>query len=303
MVETVRRTMGDGSAYGVRLSYAVETEPLGTGGGVRNAAPLVEGLVAVLNGDVLTDLDLSAMLAFHRARGAAATIALTRVPDPAAYGLVETEADGRVRRFVEKPEPSQITTDAINAGVYLLDRQLLDRIPTGRPVSIEREFFPGLLRDGVAFYARVAPQYWLDIGNPARYRQGQLDLLAGRVATDVAPAGARAAAPDSGADGPDGVRVDATAVVAAPVVLGAASHVARGARVGPGTVLGARCAVGERALIEGAVLWDDVSVGADARLVDCVIGAGVRIGARCAIEAGAVVASGAEVAAGARVTA
>jgi mannose-1-phosphate guanylyltransferase len=300
MVEAVQQAMGDGSAHGVRLSYAVEVAPLGTGGGVRNAAALVGDLVAVLNGDVLTDLDLGAMLAFHRSRGAAATIYLTRVADPSAYGLVELEDDGRVRRFVEKPDKSQITTDAINAGVYLLDRGLLDRIPTDRPVSIEREFFPGLLRDRVPFYGWVASNYWLDIGDPARYRQGQLDLLAGRVATEVVPSGRRAGAAGGAADG---ARVDPTAVLTAPAVIGSGSQLGAGARVGPRAVLGDRCAIGDRAVIEGAILWEDVAVGADARLVDCVVGAGVRVGARCVIGPGAVVASGAEVPADARLPA
>jgi len=287
MVDEVERAMGDGRDYGVRLSYAVEREPLGTAGGVRNAADLVAGLVVVLNGDVLTDADLTAMLRFHRARQAAATIYLTRVPDPTAYGLVEVDGRGRIDRFVEKPDAAQVTTDTVNAGAYALDRVLLDRIPAGRAVSIEREFFPALLRDGIAFYGWVADHYWLDIGSPGTYRQGQLDLLAGRVVTDVAPRGVRADGParDMAALGP-------AATIAPPAVIGAGSRLAAGARVGPAAVLGERCVVGDRAVIEGAVLWEDVSVGADARLVDCVVGAGVQVGPRATIGAGAVVASG-----------
>jgi mannose-1-phosphate guanylyltransferase len=191
LVDEVRRTMGDGAAHGVRLSYAVETDPLGTAGGVRNAMDLVRGLVVVLNGDILADLDLGAMLRFHAERGAKATLYLTRVPDPTQYGLVELEPDGAVRAFVEKPTADRVTTDTVNAGVYALDRSVVTAIPTGRAVSIERETFPGLLRDRVPFFGWVAESYWLDIGSPAKYRQGQLDLLAGKVATDVAPPGDR----------------------------------------------------------------------------------------------------------------
>src|SRR5262249_19632728 len=138
MVDEVRRVMGDGAAWGVRLRYAVESEPLGTGGGVRNAVDLVGGLVVVLNGDVLTDADLGATLRLHADRGSKATIYLVPVPDPTPYGLVELGAAGRVQRFVEKPARDQITTDTINGGIYVIARELLERIDTGRAVSIER---------------------------------------------------------------------------------------------------------------------------------------------------------------------
>ena len=171
LVDEVRRIMGDGAAHGVRLRYAVETDPLGTAGGIRNAVDLVRDLVVVLNGDILADPDLTAMLAFHAARGSHASIYLTRVPDPSQYGLVELDPDGRIRSFIEKPEPGRATVDTINAGVYVLHRAVVAAIPTGRAVSIERETFPGLLRDLVPFYGWVSENYWLDIGNPAKYRQ------------------------------------------------------------------------------------------------------------------------------------
>jgi len=274
MVDEVRRIMGDGAAHGVRLRYAVETEPLGTAGGVRNAVDLVRGLVVVLNGDILADLDLSAMLRFHAERRSRATLYLTRVPDPTQYGLVELEADGRIRSFVEKPAPGQATVDTVNAGVYALDREVVAAIPTGRAVSIERETFPGLLRDGVPFFGWVAGNYWLDIGSPAKYRQGQLDLLAGRVRTPLMPAGA-----GSGAHAvAPGVHVAPDATVTAPCVIGAGTRVESGARVGPNTVLGADCVVGAGAHVEGAILWDRVAVGAGAVLRDCIVGSQVVIG-------------------------
>ncbi|MGH7301463.1 MAG: sugar phosphate nucleotidyltransferase [Candidatus Rokuibacteriota bacterium] len=274
LVDEVRRIMSDGAAHHVRLRYAVETEPLGTAGGVRNAVDLVAGLVVVLNGDILADLDLSAMLRFHAERRSRATLYLTRVADPTQYGLVELEADGRIRSFVEKPEVARVTADTINAGVYILDRAVVAAIPAGRVVSIERETFPGLLRDGVPFFGWVSATYWLDIGSPAKYRQGQLDLLAGKIATPVKPAGAgpggRFVAP--GAD----VAPDARLI--APCVIGAGTRVESGARVGPDAVLGERCVVGAGARIEGAILWDDVKVGPGAVLRDCIIGSRAVIG-------------------------
>ena len=275
MVDEIRRIMGDGTAHGVRLRYAVETDPLGTAGGIRNAVDLVRGLVVVLNGDILADLDLSAMLRFHAERRSRATLYLTRVADPSQYGLVELEADGRIRSFVEKPPPGQATVDTVNAGVYALDREVVAAIPTGRAVSIERETFPGLLRDRVPFFGWVAGNYWLDIGSPAKYRQGQLDLLAGRVTTPLAPAGA---APDGRAIAP-GAHVAPDATVTGPCVIGTGTRVESGARVGPNAVLGAGCVVGAGARIEGAILWDDVVIGPGAVLRDCIVGAGARIGA------------------------
>ncbi len=240
MVDAVRATMGDGAPWGVRLSYAVEDEPLGTAGGVRNAVDDADGRVLVLNGDILTDADLGAMLAFHQARDSAATLYLTRVPDPTAFGLVELAEGGRIRRFIEKPEPSQVTTDTVNAGIYVIDRQLLARVPRDRAVSIEREFFPGLLEDRLPFFGWVAEHYWLDIGNPAKYRQGALDLLAGRATTPLEPAGAQGGGRFVG----PGAVLDGGARVLDPVVIGAGCRVGAGTTVGPSTVLGPDCVVG-----------------------------------------------------------
>jgi NDP-sugar pyrophosphorylase family protein len=301
LVDEVRRTLGDGADWGVKLDYAVEAEPLGTAGGVRNAADLLGdtggGLVVVLNGDILTDVDLSVMLRFHAERGAQATICLTRVEDPSPYGLVEVAGDGRVTRFVEKPDAAVRTADTVNAGIYVLDGALLARIPPGRVASMEREFFPGLLGDGLSFFGWVGDGYWIDIGSPAKYLQAQLDLLGGRVVTDVGPAGAGSDRRSIATDANLGARVRAVA----PVVIGAGCRLEDDCRVGPSAVLGPACVVGAAATIEGAVLWERVSVGAGAVLRDCTIGADVRIGRRAHVGPGVVLESGAVVASGDRV--
>jgi mannose-1-phosphate guanylyltransferase len=288
--------MGDGGSWGVRLDYAVEAEPLGTAGGVRNAADLLSGLVVVLNGDVLTDVDLAAMLRFHAQRQARATIFLTRVEDPSPYGLVEVAGDGRVTGFVEKPAAASLSADTVNAGIYVLDAALLARIPPGRVASMEREFFPGLLADGLPFFGWVGEGYWIDIGSPEKYRQAQLDLMAGRVATDVGPAGAGGVRSSIAADAMFGARVSAVA----PVVIGAACRLEDECRVGPSAVLGPGCIVGAAAAVEGAVLWERVSVGAGAVLRDCLIGADVRIGQNAHVGPGVVLEDGAVVASRAR---
>jgi len=298
-VDDVKQALGDGAHLGVRLRYVVESEPLGTGGGVRNAADLARGTVFVLNGDVLTDADLTVMRRFHEARGSRTTIYLTRVADPRAYGLVELDREGRLARFREKPSGDEpITTDTINAGVYLLDAALLTRIPAGRAVSIEREFFPALIADGIPAYGWIAGAYWRDIGSPAAYREAQLDLLAGRARSPLPPPGE----PRDGSWIGRTARVAAGARLAAPSVVGEHVEVCAGARVGPLAVVGDGCRVGENARVEGAVLWEGVEVGPGAAVRDCVVGAGARIGAHAEVGAGVVLESGAVVAERARLT-
>jgi NDP-sugar pyrophosphorylase family protein len=286
--EMIQAAMGDGSAFGVRLRYAVEPEPLGTGGGLRNAAGLVDSRVVVLNGDVLTDLDLTAMIAAHAERKARATIALTAVENPGQYGVVEADPDGRVLRFLEKPAPGQSTARTVNAGAYVLDRELLDLIPSGRVTSIEREFFPRLLAENFPVFGWNADAYWLDIGTPQKYRQAHRDLLSGALRTPVTPPGTKRETVWIG----EGTVIDPGAVLSGPAILGRDVRLAPNARVGSFSVLGDRCVVEAGGVVEAAVLWDDVRVGEGASLHDCVAGAGCRIGARARVGPGVVLGSG-----------
>jgi NDP-sugar pyrophosphorylase family protein len=283
----------DHEGQGAALRFVVEKEPLGTGGAVRNAADLAGGTVFVLNGDVLTDADLTAMRRFHDARAARVTILLTRVADPTPYGLVETGADGRLHRFREKPAPGEpVTTDTVNAGVYIIDAELLRRMPADRPVSIEREFFPALLGDGVACFGWCPPDlYWRDIGSPAAYRAAQMDLLDARVKTPLTPPGRLTA----GVWVAPGAALAPDARLMGPAVIGERVRVASGAQVGPRAVLGPGAVIGPNASVEQAVLWARVEVGAGARLRECVVGSDARIGAQAEVsgvvlEPGAVVA-------------
>jgi mannose-1-phosphate guanylyltransferase len=299
-VDDVEAALGNGHALGVGLRYVVEKEPLGTGGGVRNAADLTSGQVFVLNGDVLTDVDLTVMRRVHEARGSRTTIFLTPVDDPRAYGLVETDAGDRLLRFREKPGPAEaITTNMINAGVYLLDAALLRRMPADRPVSIEREFFPALIDDGVPCFGWSRAAYWRDIGNPAAYRAAQIDLLHERVQTPLAPPGE----PRDGSWVAAEARIAAGARLVGPCVVAGRVRLAAGCEVGPLTVLGEGCSVAEGARIEGSVLWERVDVGAAAVLRGCVIGADARIGAGTVIGPDAVIESGAVIPPGTTVSA
>ena len=288
-VDDIRDALGDPGD--VQLRYVIEEVPLGTGGGVRNAADLTRGAVFVLNGDVLTDADLTAMRAFHAARGARVTILLKRVEDPRQYGLCETDPDGRLLRFREKPTtPEEITTDQINAGIYLIEAELLRRMPADRPVSIEREFFPALIADGIPCFGWCPPaMYWRDIGSPAAYHAAQMDLLAGAVKTTLPaldPAGRWVEACHGAQDGGRFV---------GPVVLGAAVRGAADSVIGPSAVVGDGCTIGPGARVERAVLWERVTVGRGAVLRDCVIGNDARIGDHAEIGADVVLEPGAVV--------
>ncbi|MDQ4131292.1 MAG: NDP-sugar synthase [Actinomycetota bacterium] len=270
------RTRSDGPAAehrDMRLRYVVEDAPLGTAGPVKLAA--ASGLLAdrlfVLNGDVLTDLDLSALLGWHAASGAAATLALVAVEDTASYGVVPTAADGRVEAFLEKAAGSSLG-GRVNAGAYVLEREAVDRIPSGAPVSFEREVFPPLAEDG-RLYGYPASDYWIDIGTPERYLEATGALLEGRLASDLPP-------PDQGGS----------------LLYDGAS--APEAEVGPLSVLGRRCTVGAGSAIRRSVLFDGVSVGARCTVEDSVLAEGVRLGDDVRVGPAAVVGSGAEVGSG-----
>lgn len=291
------RLPGGGS---VRLRYAVEPEPLGTAGAVRFAAAagdITERFV-VCNGDVLTGLDLGALVAAHEARGARGTLHLTRVEDPSAFGVVPTRADGEVEAFVEKPAPGTAASNWINAGTYVLEPSVLDAIPEGVAVSIERETFPSLLEPGGQLYALGTGDYWIDVGTPDAYRRAHADLLAGRLGVPPVPG---ATERGSGVWTLDEVELASDATVVGPSLLGAGASIARGARV-VGSTVGANVEVGPDAVLDGAVLGDGVRVEAGARVQASVVGPGSCIGAGAIVEADSVIGPGATVDAGAVVT-
>jgi mannose-1-phosphate guanylyltransferase len=272
MSEGVKRVLGD--IYdGMRLRYVVETEPLGTAGPVRLAhdEDLLEERLFVLNGDVLTDIDLTAELGEHERAGARVTLALYPVGDTSAYGVVPTDEKGRVQAFLEKAS-GDVPTNRINAGAYVVEREVVDSIPSGRAVSFEREIFPGLVGRGLQGYA--AAGYWIDIGTPERYLEATWDLLAGRVAS----------------------RLPARDETGSLVLEGC---LVSGAHVGPQSVLGRHCSVGSDARIDRSVLHDRVIVAADAAVGESVLAEGVRVGERARIGPGAMIGAGATIGEGA----
>lgn len=270
--ERVEAVFGDGHSLGMHIRYAVEESPLGTGGAVRNALDLLDERTIVLNGDILTDVDLSSIVRRHEAEGASATILLTPVPNPEAYGLVETDAAGRVRRFLEKPRPEQITTNQINAGIYVLESATLGLMAPGVNISIERFFFPALLQRGDKVLGPLHRGYWIDIGTPEKYLQVHRDILNRRLAVQLE------GAPRADGFVHPGARVADEALLDGHFYVGPGCEVAAGARIGPDAVLVADVSVEPGAYVRDSVLWRGVSVGPDSHVEGCLIGPGVKIG-------------------------
>jgi mannose-1-phosphate guanylyltransferase len=285
--DAMRAVLGDGEALGMRLRYVEEPRPLGTAGALKYAEELLDERFFMLNGDVLTDIDLTAQLAQHERTGARGTLGLIAVEDPSAYGLVPLQEDRSVREFLEKPGPEQaVDTNLINAGAYILEREILDGLPpAGTNVSIERDVFPQLV--GAGLYGCPAEAYWLDIGTPARYLQGTYDILEGNVRTEV---GARLAAA--------GMRLVADAEVSgrvvAPAVIGSGCTIDEAAIVGGRTVLGERVTVAAGAHVETSVILDGATIGPRATVRGSIVGPGATIGERCHLDAGVVLGAGVE---------
>jgi mannose-1-phosphate guanylyltransferase len=279
----VRNVLGDGSAFGTRLRYVEEPRPLGTGGALKYAEPLLDDRFLMLNGDVLTDMDLTAQLAQHEQTGATATLALTPVDDPSAYGLVRTRAGGEVTEFVEKPAPDQIDTNNISAGAYVLERSVLDLLEAEQPASIERDVFPRLVGEGL--YGFVSDGYWLDIGTPERYIEGTFDILEGTVVTGVQQRmGDGYLCVETGVE--NAGRIIPSALVESGCRIG------EGAKIGGRVVLERGVTVGENTTIERAVVLQGAEIGSHCTLAGCIVAGGVRIGDECTVDGMSVLGEG-----------
>jgi mannose-1-phosphate guanylyltransferase len=298
LAEVFEPHFGDGSALGLHLEYVTEEEPLGTGGAIRNVASRLrsgpDDPVLIFNGDILTGLDIRALIATHESTAADVSLHLTRVEDPRAYGLVPTDPSGRVTAFLEKPQtPEEIVTDQINAGAYVFRRSVIDTIPVGRPVSVERETFPDLLATGAHLQGMVDSTYWLDLGTPQAFVRGSADLVLGRAPSPAVPGrcGDRLVLPTARV-APDAKLTGGTVVGDGAQVGGGArvsgSAILSGAVVEPGAVItdsliGAHARIGERTVLTGAVIGDGAVVGPDNELRE-----GVRVWCEARIPAGAI---------------
>ena len=288
MADGVRAVLGDGSALGVRVRYVEEPEPLGTGGALKYAEELLDERFFMLNGDVLSDMDLTAQLRQHERTGARATIALMAVKDPSAYGLVRRNPDGSVTEFLEKPSADEVLdTNLVNAGAYILEREVLGGMAdAGTRISIERDVFPTLVDHGLFGYE--ATGYWLDIGTPQRYLQATFEILEGAVQTEVGAQLTRAG----------GVLGACEATVRPPAVIGEGSVVHREAVIGPRAVLGRGVHVGAGAVVESSVVLDRARVGAGARIHSSIVSADAHLGEGCQLEGEVVIGAGVRLGAG-----
>jgi mannose-1-phosphate guanylyltransferase len=288
----------DAQFGGVALHYAVEDAPLGTAGAIRYATQGIDERVVVCNGDVLTTLDLGALVRFHETRGAEATIALTEVSDPSAFGVVPTRQDGEVIAFVEKPPKGHAPSTWVNAGTYVLEPSVFDRIPERLAVSIERETFPRMLENRSRLFAMSSSAYWIDIGTPEKYLQAHHDVLCGalgRVPVPDAHELARGVWVQGTAD------IDEEALLEPPVLVGNGSVVSAGARV-VGSTIGAGVVVGAGARLLRSVVHDDAIIGDDAAAIDSVVGAGAVLQPGAIASDHTMMAAGSEIAAGIRLS-
>lgn len=273
----IEEIFGEGEGLGIRVRYVVEPMPLGTGGAVRYAGDSLTESVVVFNGDVLTEVDLAAVLRLHRERKAKATIVLTPVENPGAYGLVETDREGNIQRFLEKPGEDEITCNTINAGIYVLEPDTFNRIPKDTAWSIERSFFPSLIERGETFMAYVYDGYWIDIGTPGKYLQVHHDIMDGRYSAP--PFNGKSAAWTS----PD-ARVEEGVEITGPCFIDEGAVIKKGARILPYSVIGRQTHVEEGAVVDGSIIWPNGWIGPEASIRGAILGRNCHVGRNAVID-------------------
>ncbi len=264
-VEQIQSYFGDGSKFGVRIAYSVEHFPMGTAGAVKNAERFLDKPFIVFNGDIFTDIDLTAMMDLHCEKKASASIALTPVEDPTIYGVVETDAGNRVKRFVEKPSWDEVTTNMINAGIYILEPEILNYIPPKVFFTFERNVFPAALERGQAIYGYPSEAYWIDIGTPEKYLRLNHDLLPRYIGDkEVEFEGESVVHPQVQIEG--------------PVIIDQGCFIGKNSIIRGPAVIGSGCQIEEGATVEEAVLWQNCKVGKGAKLKNCVVASNCYIG-------------------------
>ncbi len=286
LADAIEGYFGDGSDLGVGLIYSLEDTPLGTAGSVKQAEEhLRDGTFLIISGDALTDVNLQPAIEFHREKGAMATLILARVPNPLEFGVVITREDGRITRFLEKPSWSEVFSDTVNTGMYILEPEIFDYMEPGKPYDFSQDLFPLLLKEGKPLYGYVMHEYWSDIGSIQQYREAQIDLLNGKVqlpppGTEVSPGFWQGA----------GTQIDPTAQIVPPVCLGRNCRIKKNAVVGPYTVLGDNCIVESDALVVRSIVWDSTYIGRGSHIQGAIIGTGVTIKDNVQVQEEAVIA-------------
>lgn len=290
LANTIRSYFGDGSDFGVRLIYATEQNRLGTAGSVLNAREELNERFLVISGDVLTDIDLSALIAFHEEKGAMTTLALKAIENPREFGIVITDENGRIERFLEKPGWGQVFSDTINTGIYVLEPEVLDKIPTDSPSDFSEDVFPVLLEEGVPLYGFVADRYWEDVGNLEAFLRAQADILDHKVDVSIDAFPVR-----PGVYIGEGAEVDSSAIIDAPSLVGDNCRIGAGARIGAYTVLGKNVRVGANSSLERSIVFDNCYLGRGVHARGAVIGRSSEIHEGARLEDGVVIAGSCQI--------
>ncbi|HZO90186.1 MAG TPA: mannose-1-phosphate guanyltransferase [Chthonomonadaceae bacterium] len=287
LADEIEGYFGDGSEWGVNMVYSVEDTPLGTAGSVKKAEEyLKDDTFLIISGDALTDIDLDKAIAYHREKGSQATIVLSHVPNPLEFGVVITDDEGHIRRFLEKPSWGEVFSDTVNTGMYLLEPSILDYMEPEGNYDWSQDIFPRMLAEEKPLYGFVMEDYWCDVGNLQQYREAQYTVMDGQTRVRI---GETASETHNGVWLGEGYEIDPTAQILPPVVLGRNCRIKAGAVVGPYSVLGDNTIVEERATVHRSVLWDNVYVGVDSRLSACTVCSHVTIKHNCTIQEGAVI--------------
>lgn len=296
--DEIREYFGDGEDLGVKIRYSVETQPLGTAGSVKKAEEWLRdgGTFAIVSGDALTDIDLQKAVEFHKRKGALATLVLASMPNPLEFGVVVADEEGRIQRFLEKPSWSEVFSDTVNTGMYILEPEVLDMMEPGKAYDWSGDIFPKLLAEGKPLFGYVMEEYWADVGSLGQYREAQEDLLSGRVMLPI-PGESRSRGVFVGAN----TSIDPTAILVPPVCLGRNVRVKARARLGPYTVVGDNSLIEEEAHVDRSVVWDGAYIGFNVRAQsaivcsramlkrDVLVREDAVVGDRSAIDAGATI--------------
>lgn len=279
----IKEYFGDGSAFGMKVTYVIEDQPLGTAGAVKNVEEhITDADFLVLNGDILTDLDIRALIGYHQEKGAVGTITLTPVEDPTAYGLVHINGDGEVKDFLEKPSWDEIDTKLVNAGTYVLSRKVLDLIPRDVEYSFERGVFPELVGNGL--YGFRSNSYWMDIGTPEKYLQAHYDIMEKSVETSITECLKNDFVCLQG-----DVTLETGAKLVPPVIIGEGTTIKAGARIGRMAIIGPGCTIEPGCVVEESVIQDGCTLGENVMVKHCIIGRNVTIADAAVVSGGAII--------------
>ena len=293
-ITTALSGLGD---FGMKINYSFEDTPLGTAGSVKILESQLKDTFIVISGDVMTDFDLSELIAFHKKRGAMVTIGLVRVPNPLEYGVVLTDAEGRVKKFLEKPSWSEVFSDTVNSGIYVIEPEALTGVDTDRPFDFSKELFPKLLKAGEPIYALPLEGYWCDVGMPAQYISAHHDILSGKTKVEI---------PGKQVSDKvwleEGVEVHANAELSGPCLIGAKTTIANGARIGSMTCIGSNVTIEKGAIISRSVIYDFAYVGRESEAKGCVLGKNTVLRPRSRVFEGAVIGDGTQLGSGAEVS-